>query len=56
MADIVPFEIHLSDEFLETTKLKLRLARLDDGMGEVEWNDLEVGHQKLRDLVQYWRD
>jgi hypothetical protein len=56
MADIVPFKIHLSDEFLETTKLKLRLARLDDGMGEVEWNDLEVGHQKLKDLVEYWRD
>lgn len=25
-------------------------------MADVEWNDLEIGHEKLKSLVQYWRD
>lgn len=25
-------------------------------MGAVDWNDLEIGHKKFRELVEYWRD
>ncbi|RDW93094.1 epoxide hydrolase family protein [Aspergillus mulundensis] len=56
MADVTPFTVHLPDSLLEEIKIKLRYARLDDGMGEVEWNDLEIGHESLKQLVEYWRD
>ncbi|KAH6695604.1 Alpha/Beta hydrolase protein [Plectosphaerella plurivora] len=56
MADIVPFKVHLSDSLLEETKIKLKYARIDDGMGDVEWNDLEIGHTPFKKLVEYWRD
>ncbi|KAK5046882.1 hypothetical protein LTR84_007236 [Exophiala bonariae] len=56
MADIVPFQIHLSDQFLEETKAKLKYARLDDNMAEVEWNDLEFGHVAFKKVIEYWRD
>ena len=41
---------------LEETKIKLKYARLDEGMNDVEWNDLEIGHTPFRKLVEYWRD
>lgn len=25
-------------------------------MGAVQWNDLEIGHHKFTQLVEYWRD
>lgn len=25
-------------------------------MANVEWNDLEVGHTKFKDVVEHWRD
>jgi hypothetical protein len=25
-------------------------------MADVEWNDLEIGHSSLKELVEYWRD
>ncbi|KAJ4137296.1 hypothetical protein NW768_002879 [Fusarium equiseti] len=56
MADIAPFKIHLPDSLLEEVKIKLKYARLDDGMADVEWNDLEIGHSSFRELVEYWRD
>lgn len=56
MTDIVPFLIHVPDELLEETKIKLKYARLDRGMGQVGWNDLEIGHEEFVKVVQYWRD
>ncbi|KAL4908955.1 hypothetical protein BDW74DRAFT_165644 [Aspergillus multicolor] len=56
MADVFPFEVRLSDALLEEVKIKLQHARLDDGMASVGWNDLEIGHEKLKNLVEYWRD
>ncbi|KAM0327404.1 hypothetical protein ACHAQA_005690 [Verticillium albo-atrum] len=56
MADILPFNVHVPDSLLEETKIKLRYARLDDGMGDVDWNDLEIGHASFRKVVEYWRD
>lgn len=44
------------DSLLENTKAKLKLARLDDGMANVEFNDLEMPHQEFKELVEYWRD
>jgi hypothetical protein len=41
---------------LEETKIKLKYARLDAGMDDVEWNDLEIGHTPFRKVVEYWRD
>lgn len=32
------------------------MARLDERMGEVEWNDLEIGHAEFKQLVEFWRD
>ncbi|OLN83428.1 putative epoxide hydrolase 1 [Colletotrichum chlorophyti] len=56
MADIVPFKIHVPDSLLEETKIKLKYARLDAGMADVEWNDLEIGHSSFKELVEFWRD
>ncbi|CAI7628050.1 unnamed protein product [Penicillium crustosum] len=56
MTDIVPFKVHIPDGLLEEIHIKLQYARLDDGMAEVEWNDLEIGHENFRSLVHYWRD
>ncbi|OJI97565.1 hypothetical protein ASPVEDRAFT_59247 [Aspergillus versicolor CBS 583.65] len=56
MHDIVPFQVDLPDSLLKEIKIKLQYARLDDGMAEVEWNDLEIGHAKFKSLVEYWRD
>ncbi|KAL4903415.1 hypothetical protein BDW74DRAFT_179832 [Aspergillus multicolor] len=56
MAEITPFTVHLPDSLLDEIKIKLRYARLDDGMGKVEWNDLEIGHESFKKLVEYWRD
>ncbi|TDZ36666.1 putative epoxide hydrolase [Colletotrichum spinosum] len=56
MSDITPFKIHVPDELLQQTKAKLKLARLDDGMSGVEWNDLEIGHSSFKELVEFWRD
>lgn len=49
-------KVHLPETLLEETKLKLKHARIDDGMGDVEWNDLEIGHLRFREVVEYWRD
>ena len=46
----------MPESLLEETKLKLKLARLDDGMGNVEWNDLEIGHLAFKKVIEYWRD
>ncbi|PYI35598.1 alpha/beta-hydrolase [Aspergillus indologenus CBS 114.80] len=48
--------IHLPDRLLEEIKIKLQYTRLDEGMAEVEWNDLEIGHANFKKLVEYWRD
>ncbi|KAH7126454.1 Alpha/Beta hydrolase protein [Dactylonectria estremocensis] len=56
MSGIVPFKVHVPDSLLQETKIKLKYARLDDGMGEVEWNDLEIGHVYFKEVVEYWRD
>ncbi|CAH0021518.1 unnamed protein product [Clonostachys rhizophaga] len=56
MADIQPFTISLPESLLEQTKAKLKLARVDEGMGSVEWNELEIGHQSFKDVVEFWRD
>ncbi|KAH6706704.1 hypothetical protein VD0002_g1286 [Verticillium dahliae] len=56
MSDIVPFTINVPDALLEETRVKLKYARLDDAMGSVEWNDLEIGHKAFKELVQFWRD
>jgi hypothetical protein len=44
------------DSLLEEVKIKLKYARLDDGMADVEWNDLEIGHSSFKELVEYWLD
>ncbi|KAH7196527.1 Alpha/Beta hydrolase protein [Fusarium flagelliforme] len=56
MADIAPYKIHVPDSLLEEVKIKLNYARLDNGMADVEWNDLEIGHSSFKELVEYWRD
>ncbi|KAF6785184.1 epoxide hydrolase, partial [Colletotrichum sojae] len=56
MADITPFTIHVPDALLEQTKAKLRLARLDDGMADAEWNELEIGHASFKEIVEFWHD
>lgn len=56
MADIRPFEISLPESLIEGTKLKLKYARLDNGMDDAEWNDLEVGHAAFKKVVEFWRD
>ncbi|RAK72329.1 epoxide hydrolase [Aspergillus fijiensis CBS 313.89] len=56
MSDIANYSVHLPDRLLEEIKIKLQYARLDEGMAEVEWNDLEIGHANFKRLVEYWRD
>ncbi|CAJ0538584.1 Ff.00g066250.m01.CDS01 [Fusarium sp. VM40] len=56
MADITPFKIHVPDSLLEEVKIKLKYARLDDGMANVDWNDLEIGHSAFKEVVEFWRD
>ncbi|KAL4971867.1 Alpha/Beta hydrolase protein [Aspergillus desertorum] len=56
MADIISFMVHLPETLLEEIKIKLQYARLDDTMADVEWNDLETGHDKFKQMVEYWRD
>ncbi|KAF7553412.1 hypothetical protein G7Z17_g3641 [Cylindrodendrum hubeiense] len=56
MTDIIPFQVHVPDSLLEETKVKLKYARLDHGMADVEWNDLEIGHIAFKELVKFWRD
>ncbi|OHW96422.1 epoxide hydrolase [Colletotrichum incanum] len=56
MADITPFQVHVPESLLEETKIKLRYARLDSGMNNVEWNDLEFGHTSFKEVIEYWRD
>ncbi|KAH7120258.1 Alpha/Beta hydrolase protein [Dactylonectria estremocensis] len=56
MADIIPFQVNVPEGLLEETKVKLKYARLDDGMADVEWNDLEIGHIAFKDLIEFWRD
>ncbi|RAH46628.1 epoxide hydrolase [Aspergillus brunneoviolaceus CBS 621.78] len=56
MSDIANHSVHLPDRLLEEIKIKLQYARLDEGMAEVEWNDLEIGHANFKRLVEYWRD
>ena len=41
---------------LEEVKIKLKYARLDDQMANVEWNDLEIGHSAFKETVEFWRD
>lgn len=36
--------------------IKLRYCRLDNGMGDVDWNDLEVGHLEFKKVIEFWRD
>ncbi|SCO88754.1 related to hydrolases or acyltransferases (alpha/beta hydrolase superfamily) [Fusarium oxysporum] len=56
MAGIAPFKIHVPDSLLEEVKIKLKYARLDNGMADVEWNDLEIGHSAFKEVVEFWRD
>lgn len=57
MADAYNFEqIHAPESLLEQTKIKLNHARIDECMGEVDWNDLEVGHLAFKEVVEFWRD
>ncbi|KAL7763812.1 hypothetical protein ACKLNR_007170 [Fusarium oxysporum f. sp. zingiberi] len=56
MAGIAPFKIHVPDSLLEEVKIKLQYARLDNGMADVEWNDLEIGHSAFKEVVEFWRD
>ena len=56
MTDISPFRVHVPDALLEETKIKLKYARLDDGMADVDWNDLEVGHTTFKQIIEHWRD
>ncbi|KAM6528983.1 hypothetical protein FALCPG4_009935 [Fusarium falciforme] len=56
MSSVTPFQIHVPDSLLEEVKTKLRYARLDEGMADVEWNDLEVGHAAFKEVVEFWRD
>ncbi|KAF4473206.1 epoxide hydrolase [Fusarium agapanthi] len=56
MAGISPFKIHVPDSLLEEVKIKLKYARLDSGMADVEWNDLEIGHSAFKEVVEFWRD
>lgn len=49
-------QIHVPDSLLEEVKIKLKYARLDDGMANVEWNDLEIGHSAFKEVVEFWRD
>ncbi|TVY63011.1 putative epoxide hydrolase [Fusarium oxysporum f. sp. cubense] len=56
MAGIAPFKIHVPDSLLEEVKIKLKYARLDNGMADVEWNDLEIGHSAFKEIVEFWRD
>lgn len=49
-------QVNVPESILQEVKLKLRFARLDESMGSVEWNDLEVGHAKFKQLVEFWRD
>ncbi|RBR25422.1 uncharacterized protein FIESC28_01859 [Fusarium coffeatum] len=57
MADITPFKASaITLPQVEEIKIKLKYARLDDGMADVESNDLEIGHSSFKELVEYWRD
>ncbi|KAH6638492.1 Alpha/Beta hydrolase protein [Boeremia exigua] len=56
MSNIRSFEISVPESLLEETKTKLRYARLDDGMNNVQWNDLEIGHVAFKEVVEFWRD
>ncbi|KAL5614012.1 hypothetical protein FOVSG1_003075 [Fusarium oxysporum f. sp. vasinfectum] len=56
MAGIAPFKIHVPDSLLEEVKIKLKYARLDNGMADAEWNDLEIGHSAFKEVVEFWRD
>ncbi|KAF5240405.1 hypothetical protein FANTH_9665 [Fusarium anthophilum] len=56
MAGITPFKIHVPESLLEEVKIKLKYARLDNGMADVEWNDLEIGHSAFKEVVEFWRD
>ncbi|GLB08826.1 hypothetical protein AtubIFM57258_004735 [Aspergillus tubingensis] len=60
MANIRPFttntQVQISDTLLEEVKAKLKIARLDERMGEVEWNDLEIGHAEFKQLLEFWRE
>lgn len=49
-------QVNVPESLLHEVKAKLKLARLDESMGAVEWNDLEVGHTKFKQLVEFWRD
>ncbi|GKZ30163.1 hypothetical protein AbraIFM66950_008022 [Aspergillus brasiliensis] len=48
--------VNIPESLLQEVHAKLKLARLDESMGEVEWNDLEIGHTKFKQLVEFWRD
>ncbi|KAG2420061.1 hypothetical protein HFD88_004859 [Aspergillus terreus] len=56
MGRVRPFTVNVPEPLLQDVKAKLKLARLDESMGTVEWNDLEIGHTKFKQLVEYWRD
>ncbi|GKZ22830.1 hypothetical protein AbraCBS73388_009010 [Aspergillus brasiliensis] len=56
MAEVRPFTVNIPESLLQEVHAKLKLARLDESMGEVEWNDLEIGHTKFKQLVEFWRD
>jgi len=49
-------QVRVPESLLQEVKLKLKLARIDERMGSVDWNDLEIGHTKFKQLVEFWRD